>query len=511
MKVHSAGFIQGYNAQAVAAADQLEVRLGVFALEVLYMCHTRSYCADSGMFEQKCAMRRVPPGVPVEQGKRIHTMNQRLNRLFALAAGATLVLVACGGSVPSATSGAETTAPSAETTAPSADTTAPATGEATTISVIAAQYTDAMQPYFDELVKNFEADNPNITVAVEVVSWNDIDQKVKTLVQTQQLPDIVNLNYFASFAADGLLYTADQIVSPEVLADLIPTFRENSKYEGTEYAVPDLASDRLFFYNKDILEAAGITAPPATWSELEAAAQKIKETQPDVIPLGLPLGPEEAQAEFAIWTGGNGGTFFKDGEWVINSPENVETLQFLKGLVDAGYTQPNPATTDRTSGAWALFAQGKVAMVNGAIFLPGELEKQGSTVNYGVAPFPANDGKQSITLGVQDYFFGFKKEGNQEAIQKFLTFLFQPDNYAGFLEAAGGFLPATTSAGEQMSSDPVLAPFIEVLPTAIFYPGDQAAWPAVQGAIQQTVGTAVQDADPQEVLDQIQEKAESAS
>ena len=111
-------------------------------------------------------------------------------------------------------------------------------------------------------------------------------------------------------------------------------------------------------------------------------------------------------------------------------------------------------------------------------------------MNCGVAPFPANDGKESITLGVQDYFFGFKKEGNQEAVQKFLSFLFEPDNYAGFLEAAGGFLPATISAGEAMSSDPALAPFIEVLPSAIFYPSDQAAWPAVQTAVQQTIGTA---------------------
>ena len=39
----------------------------------------------------------------------------------------------------------------------------------------------------------------------------------------------------------------------------------------------------------------------------------------------------------------------------MNSKENVDTLTYLKSLVDAGYTQPNPATTDRTSGAWALF------------------------------------------------------------------------------------------------------------------------------------------------------------
>jgi multiple sugar transport system substrate-binding protein len=147
-------------------------------------------------------------------------------------------------------------------------------------------------------------------------------------------------------------------------------------------------------------------------------------------------------------------------------------------------------------------------MVNGSIALPDILVNQNqSDVNYGVSPLLANDGKESITLGVQDYFFGFKKEGNQEAIQKFLNFLYEPDNYAGFLGAAGGFLPATISAGETMSSDPALAPFIEVLPTAIFYPSDQAAWPTVQAAVQENIGTALSGTDKQQVLDQIQAAA----
>jgi multiple sugar transport system substrate-binding protein len=372
------------------------------------------------------------------------------------------------------------------------------------ITMIAAQYTDNMQPYFDELSASFEEANPQYDVQVEVVSWNDIDQKIKTLVQTGQMPDIANLNYFASFAADGLLYTAEEIVSPEVLADIIPAFMDNSKYEGVAYAVPDLASDRLFFSNPDLLAAAGVEKVPATWSELLAACQQIKATTPDIIPLAMPLGPEEAQAEFFIWAGGNGGGYFKDGEWVVNSPENVETLTFLKQLVDEGCTQQSPATTNRTDGAWPLFYQGKAAMTNGAIFLPSVMEEKGASVPYTVSPFIANDGKQSVTLGVQDYFFGFKKDGNQAGIQAFLTHLFQPDNYAAFLEAAGGFLPATLSAAPIVAEDPAMKPFVDVLPTAVFYPGDQANWPAVQGQVQQTIGTGVQGADPQQVLDAIQ-------
>jgi multiple sugar transport system substrate-binding protein len=377
------------------------------------------------------------------------------------------------------------------------------------IEMIGAGYTDQMQPYYDDLAARFMEQNEGIDVNVQVVSWNDIYTVLNTRVASGDPPDIMNLNYFANFAADDLLYTAEEIVTPEVLEDIIPAFRENSKYEGVEYAVPDLASDRLFFYNEDILAAAGVE-PPSTWSEVKAVCQAILDTQPGIVPLALPLGAEEAQAEFLIWAGGNDGGYFRDGEWVIDSPENLETLEFLQELVDMGCTQPNPGSFNRTDGAFALFAQGVAAMLNGAIFLPGELENTyQSEVNWGVVPFPAADGKESITLGVQDYFFGFKKDGNQEAIQQFLSFLFQPDNYAAFLEAAGGFLPATISAGEQMASDPALAPFIEVLPTAIFYPSDQASWPAVQAALQEDIGTVFTGADKQAVLDQIQAVAES--
>lgn len=376
--------------------------------------------------------------------------------------------------------------------------------EGTSLEMIAAQYTDEMQPYFDDLAARFMEENPDIDVSVQVVNWNDIDQVVTTRIATGEPPDIANLNYFAAFAADDLLYPADQIVDQSTMDDLIQGFRDNSKYDGTEFAVPDLASDRLFFYNVDILEAAGVE-PPTMWSEVKAVCEAILETQPGIVPLALPLGPEEAQAEFLIWAGGNGGQYFDGENWVVNSPENVETLEFLQELVDAGCTQPNPGSFNRTEGAFQLFGQGVVGMLNGAIFLPGELENTyESDVNWDVVPFPAADGKESITLGVQDYFFGFKKDGNQEAIQKFLSFLFQPDNYAAFLEAAGGFLPATESAGEQMSDDPFLAPFIEVLPSAIFYPSDQAEWGAVQGAIQDGIGAAfVPGADKQAVLDEI--------
>jgi multiple sugar transport system substrate-binding protein len=362
------------------------------------------------------------------------------------------------------------------------------------------------------LIKRFEAKNKGIKVKLDVIPWPEIGQKVKTLIASGQSPDIVNNDEFAGEAADGLLYRADQIVSPKTLKDIIPAFRDNSKYDGVEYAVPDLASARAFFYNKKILKGAGVTKPPATWTELRAAAEKIKAKYPKVYPLGLPLGVEEGQAEFTVWGGGNGARLYNEEtkQYTIDTVEYLETLTFLKGLVDDKLTQPNPGKTNRTDGAWTLFAKGKVAMVNGGVFLPDWLSKNGGKkIQWGVAPFPHAPGKTDITLGVQDYFKGYKANGREKEIRKFLDFIFVPENYAGFLKAAGGFIPATKSAGKLAEKDPIIGPYIKLLPKAIFYPGTVGSWSACKADIVTQMGTAM--LDPKKSLEAIQKKCDAAN
>ena len=378
----------------------------------------------------------------------------------------------------------------------------------TTIKVLTPNYTDAMPAYYADLNKRFEAANPEIKVEHTNLSWDDILVKGRTLVATDSTPDILNLNTFSDYAAAGLLYKADDLFDAKTLSDFVPAFIDNSKYNGVAYAVPDLASARMFFYNKKILYTSGVNKVPTTWDEVTAAAKKIKAKYPNVYPIALPLGSEEAQAEFAIWTGGNNGRYFnnKKKKWVINSKANVETINYLTSLVKAGLTQPNPASTNRTD-AFKLFSQGKVGMINASVFFPSTLKDYKSKVDYGVAPFPHSAKGKSITLGVQDYFMAFKKPGNEAAVKAWLNFLFQPTNYAGFLKAAGGFIPATKSASSAVDSS--LLPFIEQLPNAIFYPGDLAAWPKVSGSIQTQIGNGVNKA-PKSVLNKIQKVAVAA-
>jgi multiple sugar transport system substrate-binding protein len=373
---------------------------------------------------------------------------------------------------------------------------------------VAAEYSkDNTKKFWDQFATAYKTKTGN-TLEVQIVSWDDIDQQSSTMVQNNNPPDILNLNAYASYAKDGLLYSADEVLSDTVKTDLLDAFVKSGTYEGKMYGMPDLSSARAMFYNKDLFTKAGINEPPKTWAEFEAAAKKIADLGDGAIGYGLPLGPEESQGEFSIWLFNNGGDWKKDGKWTINSPENVETLTFLKGLSDKKLTQNNPGKTNRQD-AFDLFASGKVGMVVGFSPLAGQLD-EAKKVNYGVAPMPtAEEGAEPQTFGVTDYLMAFKKPGNQEAVKAFYDLYYQKDQVNEFIRAEG-FLPVTKSGIEEFKSDPKLATYLETLPNAHLTPTDDPTWDRVKLAVQQNLGTAM-TGDPKAVLDKLQQSAESGS
>ncbi|WP_433181175.1 extracellular solute-binding protein [Actinoallomurus sp. CA-150999] len=383
-------------------------------------------------------------------------------------------------------------------------------GDNKTIRFVAAIYDDKTKGLWDSLIKTFEAQNKGYKVNLEMVDWTQMDAKVKTYVQTKQTPDILNYNAFADFARDGLLFPTSDVLSPQVSSDILPSFIDGDKYKGTQYAAPLLSSVRLFFYNKDVFQKAGITTPPKTWADVQSDAQKIKDKVKGVFPLGLPLGAEESQAEFFMWAMNNGGGYVdQSGNWAIDSPANVDTVNYLKGLTKSGLTQPNPETTDRKD-VFNEFAQGKIGMLNGAVFMPaGFINKVNAKLPYGIAPLPSKSGSASSTLGVQDFLVAFKNNGGKkkDAVSKFLNFFYQTNNVANF-QKEEGFLPVTKSAGDVISGAvPYDKPFIDALPNAKFYPTGNAAWGPLANTIKEKLGTAI-TGDPKSVLSGLQQTAQ---
>ncbi|MET9182164.1 extracellular solute-binding protein [Kitasatospora aureofaciens] len=383
-----------------------------------------------------------------------------------------------------------------------------------TLKLVAADYgdkeTNSSKAYWNKVATAFTAANPDIRVDVQVVNWNDIDKQVKTMIQSGNVPDVLQTGGYADKVADDLLYPAEDVLSPGTRSDLIDSFARAGQVKGVQYGIPFVSSARALFYNKALFQQAGITQPPTSWEELRKDAEQLKTRVPGVTPYALPLGPEEAQGESMIWELGNdGGPTGKDGAYTLNSQANIDTFRWLKAdLVDPGLTYANPATTDRKT-AFADFAAGKAAMLDGH---PSLIRMaQDGKVDYGVAPIPGKSGPLTSTLGVADWMMAFKKNGHRDQIRKFLDFAYTEDNQLAFDETYD-LMPVTQSVLHEMTTSGKhkdLEPFFALLPHAVFYPLGDTTWDAVSAELKKSVGGAV-SGDPAKVLGDLQKKAQDA-
>ncbi|MDN3267243.1 extracellular solute-binding protein [Streptomyces sp. MA15] len=325
-----------------------------------------------------------------------------------------------------------------------------------TLKLVAADYGDkasnSSTVYREDVARRFEAADPDIKADVQVVNWNDIDAQVKTMLQSGNVPDVLQTGGYADKVADGLLHKAEEVLSPATRDNLVDTFAEADEVDGVQYGIPFVSSARALFYNKKLFADA-------------------------------------------------------DGKYTLDSEANVETFQWLRAnLVEPGLTYSNPAATDRKT-AFADFAAGKVGMLNGHPSLI-QMSKDGD-VDHGVAPVPGKDGALDSTLGVADWVMAFKDRGHQEEIKKFLDFAYSKENTLKFDEMYN-LMPVTEDTLREMTSSgrhKDLEPFFELLPKASFYPLGDTSWDAVSAEIKKSGGTAVEE-DPAEVLGDLQKKAE---
>ena len=389
------------------------------------------------------------------------------------------------------------------------------------LDVIICQYGPNTNDWFlgtgmdgTNFVDKFEAENPDIKLNLDVVSWNDVYTEVDTRIASDNAPDILNIDVFANYANDGLLLPVSDYCPDELFDDFFPSFIEQSVIDDTVWAVPDLASARALFINADIFEEVGIDYP-TTWSELEDCCQAILDYYDgEVYPWGIDMTTDEGQAAFAYYTWGNGGGFVdENGDWAVNTEENVEAINFALSLVENGYTNPNPATQTRYD-LQDMFAAGKLAMIIAPNQLPTYVEDKGGDINMVTVNIPAADGKESSSVGVMDRVMAFRddeaedQDARNEAIGKFLEFFYDPENYVGWVSMEG-FLPAVNSAVEELvASDPSFEAWLDVLGGCQFYPTAKAEWDQVKQGVIAAEQNALTGSDIQEELDALQESLE---
>ena len=215
-----------------------------------------------------------------------------------------------------------------------------------------------------KLAADFKKEHPNITVKFLNVPAESATQKLTTQIAGGNPPDTAFLDSSAvqDFAARRALVNLDGYIAGSQavkLDDYVAGFKQTAVYQNSMFALPYDGETTGLFYRTDLFQAAGITSPPKTWDELQAAAEKL--TNPAKKQYGFILFAPEAQYYWLpfLWQAG-GNLLSQDGRTIaFNSPQGVQAADFYVGL--RRYAPPDLLASDSWDGRVA-FATGKVAM-----------------------------------------------------------------------------------------------------------------------------------------------------
>ncbi|GAA1000649.1 ABC transporter substrate-binding protein [Subtercola frigoramans] len=358
----------------------------------------------------------------------------------------------------------------------------------------------------------FEAANPDVKVNVTVAPSNGFDTKLTTAISSGTVPDMVFLysqTQSSMLATDAFAPVPTGLVDP---ASFFKTSYDGTLVDGTAYAVPWYSYANVWYYRKDLVEAAGVPLPK-TWADMETFAASMQKTGV-ANPIGLSVAWDGYSAQsLSEFAKANGGSFISDDnkEWTINSKENVEALDYWAGLIKKGYASADgPQFLDTTP--W--FSSGQTVLLNNGPWFPGWLDDANgagwSATHVGsiVAPAGVDGSVGSIGGGS----LAVLKDGkNQAAAWKLVQWMSQPDVQAKWYDTFGN-LPAVQSAWDSstaISTDPLLTAVKASIPTAVSVP-QVPTWSEVGTVIgTQMERVARGEATAQEALDEAQSQAAS--
>lgn len=322
----------------------------------------------------------------------------------------------------------------------------------------------------DQLIENFEAANPDITVKMTHFPYADYRTKVAAAIPAGEGPDVVQLFYgwLNDYVQAELIQPlpADQFPVDKIEAEFFPMVQAMKR--GDNYmALPTAVRSLALFYNKRLFKNAGIDGPPATLEELVETAKKIaqKDGAGNITTVGITTGMtgqdhhwfrEGLIRQF-------GGDPYTDNYKSVNynSDAGRAALKFYTDLEDV-HEVTKLGFMDE---AQAAFKAGRAGMHIDGSFRIGALNKVRG-LQWGVAELPAAaDGTKSNYSSYWVNAVTSKAQGEKyDAAVKFMAYVTSDEAMQIWLDTVGE-LPAKPSAAltETNAANETFGPFIKGL------------------------------------------------
>ncbi len=124
-------------------------------------------------------------------------------------------------------------------------------------------------PYMNEVISNFEKENPQIKIKWVDVPFSEGEKRTLASVLSDNPPDLVNLNpdFSSTLANKGALWEIDEESTKQFNQEIINSTKTNGKI----YSIPWYATSAVTIYNKKLLSSV-----PKTYEQMADLAPAIR-------------------------------------------------------------------------------------------------------------------------------------------------------------------------------------------------------------------------------------------
>jgi multiple sugar transport system substrate-binding protein len=347
-------------------------------------------------------------------------------------------------------------------------------------------------PQFDasaDWTKLVEQCGKDAGVTVKRTGYDTSDLTNKALLAGQQgsSPDLLLVDnpVVSTLAEAGILTTTAE--NKLDTSDIQKNILAAGELDGKTYGVPIGANTLALYYNKAVLNAAGVDVSTIKdWNSLTAALAKVKAAGKKGITFSA-IGTEEGSFQFLPWFWGSGANLKQ-----LDSDKAVQALSLWTDWVKQGYA-PNSVINNTQTTSWQEFATGDFAFGENGTWQLGNVKKAG--IDYGILNIPGIDGGSApaptggefMTIPVQ------KDTGRYATSKKIADCLTSTENFVKTDTTLSYIAPTTAAQQKQVAANPELKPWVDAVAAAKGRTSDnlgtkypkisQQLWGAVQNAL----------------------------
>lgn len=354
-----------------------------------------------------------------------------------------------------------------------------------------------------KLANAYKVERPYVTVNIRQVRYEEFDKLFVNALADDVQPDIVSMHTrwlrkytnrlspmpakvnVANITVEGQ-YRKETIVTQQELnmptprtiaTNFVKTVPADVTVDGDVYGLPLSVDTMGIFYNKDLLDKAGVALPPTTWGELLEVVKKVTKIDADgkIIQSGIPLGTGEnidnAADILALLMMQNGvqvakgqAITFADG--LSQNPETHPAREALRFYTDFARATKEAYTWNETLGnAVDAFVSNRTVFYVGYSYDYDRIKARAPQMNLEVIPLPQLN--PSAPVNIANYWIEsvVKKSKNQNESWDFIRFLTTPENIQKYTESTRRPTPLRSQIQAQTEL-PALEPFVQGLLTA---------------------------------------------